>query len=147
MVKPTKFIIFQKTGFPLFIFDLKNKETIDSNDPEAFMIASYLCLEMADMDVEQGKIYTVTRNEEKHFFSLVENGAFIDVVYPLTQEEEQLKKETPKIMQILQKKIKAVHEEIGLPDRDLTWVSDSLYREKVAPRLTSFLKRIASEEE
>lgn len=147
MVKPTKFIIFQKTGFPLFIYDLKNKEMIDSNDPEAFMLASYLCLEMSDMEIEPGKVYALTRKEEKHFFSLVGNGAFIDISFPVTQEgEEDLSEKTSKIMKILRDKIKAVHEKIGLPDRDLSLVSDSLYREKVAPKLTSFLTKIASGE-
>lgn len=141
VTKPTKLIIFQKTGFPLFIYDFKEEEVVDTNDPAYFLITSELTLKLSDEDIKEGKIYSMRKKEGFHTFSPLGDGVFIDLTFPLSRADDASDK-LGKRMNILRKKISSIHEKTGLSNEELALISASLYEEKIAPKLSSFLKKI-----
>lgn len=138
MTKPSKLIVFQKTGFPLFIYDIRQNIEVDINDPDTFLVTSQLSLKLSGK-VEKGKTYSVKRQDKEHFLSLL-NGAFIDLISPLEEGSQNNKKESTKLLKRIKKRIQKIHKEIEIEEKDLALISASFYEEKVSSRLSSFLE-------
>lgn len=144
MTSPKKLIIFQETGFPLFIYDLKRREEIDINDPDTFLATSSLSLKLVKKEIKKGSTHLGKRKGEFHFVSPLENGAFIDLVFPAGTSStlEDTKKKASRLLRILTKKITKIHKKTGLSKRNLSLVSTTVYVHKVSSTLTSFLEKV-----
>lgn len=142
--KPFKLVIFQKIGFPLFIYDLRKRETIDNSDPKTFLSASCLSLKSNEHNKKK-RIRTIKKEGELHMVSMLKGEeAYLDLVFSISEDSkpEKIRKNFSKPFSILQKKIKSIHKQTGISNRDLNLISGSQYKEKVASNIEAFLKEV-----
>lgn len=69
---------------------------------------------------------------------------YLDLVFSISEDSnpEKIRKNFLKPFSILQKKIKSIHKQTGISNRDLNLISGSQYKEKVASNIEAFLKEV-----